>query len=100
MKNRLTEEYIKSKVKKVEYTVLEDHKTTIANLYLENGYTVQGSSACVDPANYDKKLGEEISYTNGLDKVWMLEGYMLAQALYEEKEKKASWSEVWKALKK
>lgn len=85
MKNSLTKEDIMKKIVKTEYTALEDGKTTIANVYLENGYTVQGSSACVDPANYNKRMGESIAFENAVDKVWQLEGYLLAQHLYEEK---------------
>ena len=83
MENTLTDEMVKSKIKKVEYTVLGDHKTTVANLYLENGYTVQGMSSCVDPENYDKELGEKISYNNAVQEVWKRESYLLAQRRYE-----------------
>ena len=85
--NRVTEEQIEAKIKDKKFTVLEDGKTTICNLYLENGFTVRGESACVDPANFDKKLGEEIAYENAKDKIWLLEGYLLQQKLYEEPEK-------------
>ena len=83
MKNSLTKDDILKKITKVEYTVLEDGKTTIANVYLENGYTVRGEASCVDPANFDKKLGEEIAYENAVDAIWPLEGYLLAEQLYQ-----------------
>ena len=85
-KTSLTKEDILKKIKKTVYTVLEDGKTTIANVYLENGYTVRGESACVDPNNFRKELGESIAYDNAIDKVWELEGYLLAEKLYREKE--------------
>lgn len=85
--NRVTEEQIEAKIKDKKFTVLEDGKTTICNLYLENGFTVRGESACVDPANFDKELGEKIAYENAKDKIWLLEGYLLQQKLYEEPEK-------------
>lgn len=83
MKNSLTKDDILRKITKVEYTVLEDGKTTIANVYLENGYTVRGESSCVDPVNFDKKLGEEIAYENAIDAIWPLEGYLLSEQLYQ-----------------
>ena len=84
-KNTVTAESIKAKIKDVKYTVLEDGKTTIANVYLENGFTVRGESACVDPNNYNKEMGEEIAYSNAFEKIWELEGYLLAEKLYKEK---------------
>lgn len=47
-----------------------------------NGFQVgYGASACVDPANFDKELGEEYSKINAIDdasnKLWELEGYLL-----------------------
>jgi len=81
-KDHLTEEDIQSKIKDKKFTILEDGKTTICNLYLENGYTVRGESACVNPANFDKALGEEIAYKNAVDKVWVLEGYLLQENLF------------------
>lgn len=80
--NRVTEEQITAKIKDKKFTVLEDGKTTICNLYLENGFTVRGESACVDPANFDKELGEEIAYKNAKEKVWELEGYLLQENLH------------------
>lgn len=85
--NKVTEEQIEAKIKDKKFTVLEDGKTTICNLYLENGFTVRGESACVDPANFDKELGKKIAYENAKDKIWLLEGYLLQQKLYEEPEK-------------
>lgn len=82
-KNRVTEEQIEEKIKDKKFTVLEDGKTTICNLYLENGFTVRGESACVDPANFDKELGESIAYKNAVDKIWLLEGYLLQEKLHK-----------------
>ena len=81
--NRVTEKQIEEKIKDKKFTVLEDGKTTICNLYLENGFTVRGESACVDPANFDKELGEEIAYKNAVDKIWLLEGYLLQEKLHK-----------------
>ena len=56
--------------------------TTICQLTLENGFTVTGESACVDPDNFDKTIGESIAYENARNKIWVLEGYLLKQALF------------------
>ena len=83
-KTKLTEDDILVAVKKEDYTVLNDGRTTICQLTLQNGFTVVGFSACVDPKNYDKNLGESIAKDNALEKVWELEGYLLRQRLFEK----------------
>ena len=72
-----------NRVKKTEYVVLPDEKTTICILYIENGYTVHGESACVDPNEFNKALGEKYSYEDAIDKLWPLEGYLLAEKRWE-----------------
>lgn len=82
----VTKELIESKIKDKKFTILEDGKTTICNLYLENGFTVRGESACVDPLNFVKEIGEKIAFENAFEKVWVLEGYLCQQKKYESGE--------------
>lgn len=74
---------IQDKVKKVTYTVLPDGKTTICQLHMENGYTVNGESSCVDPANFNQALGEKYAYEDAINNAWPLEGYLLAEELFQ-----------------
>lgn len=74
---------IQGKVKKTTYTVLPDGKTTVCQLHMENGYTINGHSACVDPANYNQALGEKYSYEDAINKAWPLEGYLLAEEIFK-----------------
>lgn len=74
---------IQGKVKKTTYTVLPDGKTTVCQLHMENGYTINGYSACVDPANYNQALGEKYSYEDAINKAWPLEGYLLAEEIFK-----------------
>ena len=46
-----------------------------------NGFGVRGESACVDPRNFDEAIGRSIAYENAFDKLWQLEGYLLAERL-------------------
>lgn len=52
---------------------------TVCVIKLRNGFTVTGESACVDPANYRREIGEKIAYDNARNKIWLLEGYALAE---------------------
>lgn len=74
---------ILDKVKHVSYTLLPNGRTTVCQLTLENGFTVEGQSACVDKANYNKALGEKYAYEDAINNVWKFEGYLLAEEMYQ-----------------
>jgi hypothetical protein len=82
MENRVTEDQIKSKIKSEVFLVMPDCRTTICQLVMENGYTVHGYSACVDIGNFDAALGRLYAYQDAFEKIWPLEGYLLAEKLY------------------
>ena len=79
---RLTPDLIESKIVKEEYHLLTD-VLTFCVLTLENGFTVTGASACASPANYNKEIGDRIARDNAKEKIWVLEGYLLKQKLFE-----------------
>ena len=78
---RLNPIHIDSIIKKAEYHKVTE-VLTICVLTLKNGFTVTGESACASPINYDKELGEKISFDNARDKIWVLEGYLLKEILF------------------
>lgn len=57
--------------------------TTVCQVILPNGFNVaMGFSSCVDPKNYDARLGRQYAMEDALpkarDKLWEFEGYRLA----------------------
>jgi len=52
---------------------------------IPNGFTIVGESACVDPANYDEKIGYDLAIKNVESKLWAFEGYLLQEYLYRNK---------------
>lgn len=56
---------------------------TFCVLRLRNGFTVTGESACASPENFDAEIGRKIARENAVNKIWMLEGYLLKQHLSE-----------------
>lgn len=56
-------------------------KTTVVSATLPNGFVIVQSSSCVDPENYDHKLGKEICLKRIKDKIWEFEGYYLQVAV-------------------
>ena len=85
MKTQLTVSDIHEVIEKSTYTVLPDCTTTICQLTLENGFTVIGKSACVDPSNFNVAIGEKYAFEDAFNKVWELEGYLLKQRLHDRK---------------
>lgn len=57
---------------------------TICVLVLRNGFTVTGESACASPENFDPEIGRKIARENAVNKIWMLEGYLLKEKLWFE----------------
>lgn len=63
---------------------LEELKlVTICIIILENGFKVEGTSACVDPKIYNEAIGQQEAYKNAIDKIWEIEGYLLKQQMFE-----------------
>lgn len=79
---KVTLEGIKAKIKSETYLVLPDGRTTLCMLTLENGYTIKGLSACVDPAEFNLDQGRFFAFEDALRQIWPLEGYLLAEKMY------------------
>lgn len=71
----------------VEATPDSLHLLTFCVLILKNGFTVTGESACASPENFDAEIGRKIARQNAVNKIWMLEGYLLKQQLCNESER-------------
>lgn len=80
---RVTEAHINSIIMGEDYVVMSDGRTTICQLTLNNGFTVRGESSCVSAANFYAELGRQKSRERAFEKIWELEGYLLAQRLHE-----------------
>ena len=74
-KNKVTENDLRRIIKSEQY--FSTGKTTICVLTLINDFEVVGSSACVDRANFDEKIGKEYAFEKAFEKLWELEGYSL-----------------------
>jgi hypothetical protein len=87
--DRVTQEYMESRIEQVVFTAMKevsraDDCTTICTIYLDNGYTVRGESACVNPENYNSEIGERIAYDNAINALWPLFGFLLAESQYQK----------------
>ena len=82
--NKVTAEDCREAVVRVEFDVLKDRKTTVCTLTLYNRFTVRGESSCVDPAEFDKDIGEKKAEQRARDAVWPALGAILAEKLYHK----------------
>ena len=80
---RLTPAHINSTIKDIGYHRLTD-VLTVCVLTLMNGFTVTGESACASPENFDAEIGNKVAFENAREKIWMLEGYLLKEKLYQK----------------
>lgn len=79
--NTVTMNSILERIDTTSYYVLPDSTITICRIKMKNGFTVLGESACVDPARFNVALGEKYSYEKAFNKIWELEGYLLAERM-------------------
>ena len=76
MINRITQDRIDELMQGPRHVwVVPGTTTTVVAITLDNGYTVIGHSACIDPAQFDPDLGVKIALEEIEDQLWGLEGY-------------------------
>lgn len=78
---KVTKELIESHIYGVEYIdgrPQPGETLTICKIRMINDFVVTGTSACLNPDNYDREKGREIAYDNAFDQLWALEGYHMA----------------------
>lgn len=76
MENTITPKNVDDFIKTVDISTVGT-KTTLVRATLVNGFEILESSSCVDPKNYDEKLGSEICLSKIKDKIWAYLGFML-----------------------
>ena len=82
---KVTIEQVEDAIRGETYTVLPDGRTTICQLTLDNGFTVDGHSACVSIENFNAELGNKYSREEAVKKVWAYLGFRLADQLMSER---------------
>ena len=78
---RVTPDQVAAEVVGETYTVLPNGRTTVFQLTLKNGFTVEGISAAVSIENFDAEIGNKVAKQNAVGKVWELLGFRLRDEL-------------------
>ena len=71
---------MESEIDKVEYNRFGETNTH-CTITTKSGFSFTGESACVDPNNFDQKIGEKFAYENAFNKMWTPYGFWLHKAL-------------------
>lgn len=74
--SKITEDMVKRFIGPV-YTDQMDDKTTVVGAETVTGFRQYEVSSCVDPANYDPKIGKEIGLKRIEDTIWKCLGFVL-----------------------
>lgn len=80
---RVTITKIQEVIANVDYVY--DDLLTLCIMTLRNGFKVVGLSACVSREIYNRATGEHYAYQDAFDKVWPLEGYLLADKHHQSR---------------
>jgi len=80
---RVTLDDVMNSIIKEDYLYLGT--LTICVLSLWNGFQVTGQSACADPANYKKDIGDRIAKENAVKEIWPLMGFELCSAIMADR---------------
>lgn len=80
---KVTKAQIEARIAAVTYHRIGE-TVTLCNIDLDNGYSVRGESACVDPRNFDETIGNLLAHKQAFDKLWPLFGFLLAEDRHAE----------------
>lgn len=75
-KQTITEEDVEAAIGNIE-TMKIGKKTTLALITLKNGFEIIGTSACVNPENYNEEIGSKFAIQRAKDQLWAHLGFML-----------------------
>lgn len=82
---RLCPDDIDAAIVSETFITLPSGKAMVCELILRNGFSVRGESSCVSKDNFNEDIGKKISREDARNKVWMLEGYLLQEKVYQGK---------------
>ena len=88
--NKITPAHIESVIATKHIHLLPESNVTLCVLTLQNGFVVTGESACADPKNFDEEVGKQVAYRRAFEKIWQLEGYLLKQRLFDDRQDKTA----------
>lgn len=74
----------------VEFIAFDKVLIAVYRFPTRGGFTIVGTGACVNPANFDVEIGRKVARQDASNQLWRLEGYVLQLKLAELAEIKAA----------
>ena len=86
MVRTVTEKQVMEKIVNIEVKTVElvGKKHTLVAVRLVNGFTIIETSTAVDVNNYNEEVGKKVCMDRILNKIWLLEGYLLQEEMYQK----------------
>lgn len=81
---RVTPEQLEEEIIDEAYYVFPGSTVTVCLLFLRNGFTVTGESACAVPSNFDEEIGKGLARANAKQKLWSLLAFRLRDKITQE----------------
>ncbi len=77
MPERVSREWVEAQVElaQVSYHRFEGTTVTVCCITLPSGFSLVGYSACCDPDDFSKAIGERYAHEDAMNKLWTLEAY-------------------------
>lgn len=79
------QDYADSIIKNIEYILLPNGRSTLCQITLNNGYTVEGISATVSCSSYDIDVGREIAYRKAHGKAKSIAAVLHKERIYQQR---------------
>lgn len=83
MPQKIQRSELEALITEIRYTRLDGTTKTFAHVFIGE-FSVTGESACLNPADFDKELGEKYAFENAFEKLWQLEGYHRAREAMDD----------------
>jgi hypothetical protein len=84
--NTVTLQDIADEIDRIHYWHVPGTTSTVCAIQCKNGFVVIGDSACVDPKNYDERLGRSYAKDEALGKLRTLIGFRLADKIHNKQQ--------------
>ena len=80
---RVTEAEVERAIAVTQFHRFQGTTLIVCAVTLRNGYVVTGTSACVDPTQFDDVTGRSIALDKAKGEIWALLGYAARQRYAE-----------------
>lgn len=81
----VTDQMVDELIAQVSYSLLPNGRSTVCQLILMNGYSVEGISSLVGgAAYYDEEVGRSRAYDKARNEVYKIASVLLSERLYQE----------------